>query len=230
MFWQDKSDDKKDFVAPDDIVDMLYAIECRYLPLDHAHALSQALLNALPWLAGEQRAGVHLIHVAESGNGWYRPEDPDNEVLVVSRRTRMALRLPKERLDDAKALTGLTLDVDGFSIRVGQAKTRPLSVLSTMFARYVQTTGLEQEEQEFLEWMVAGLKEKGIETKKMLCGKINKTKTPDGPVYSRSVMLADLEPKSAVRLQEQGVGPGRKMGFGLFLPHKSIRAVKDTNS
>jgi len=127
-------------------------------------------------------------------------------------------------------LTDLTLDVDGFSIQVGTAKTRPLSALSTMFARYVQTTGLEQEEQEFLEQLATDLKDKGIETQKMLCGKINKTRTPDGPIHSRSVMLAELEPKSAVRLQEWGLGPGRKMGFGLFLPHKSIRAVKDTNS
>ena len=97
MFWQDESGDRQDFVVPDNIVDVLYAIECRCLPLDHAHALSQALLNALPWLPNEPQAGIHLIHVAESGNGWYRPEDPDNEVLVVSRRTRMALRLPKER-------------------------------------------------------------------------------------------------------------------------------------
>ncbi|MEE8342489.1 MAG: type I-MYXAN CRISPR-associated protein Cas6/Cmx6 [Gammaproteobacteria bacterium] len=215
---------------PDNIVDVLYAIECRCLPLDHAHALSQALLNALPWLPNEPQAGIHLIHVAESGNGWYRPEDPDNEVLVVSRRTRMALRLPKKRLEDAKALIGLTLDVDGFSMRVGAVKTRPLSALSTMFARYVQTTGLEQEEQEFLEQVAAGLTEKGIETQKMLCGRINKTRTPNGPIYSRSIMLADLAPKSAIRLQEQGLGPGRKMGFGLFLPHKSIRAVTDTNS
>ncbi|MEE8342816.1 MAG: type I-MYXAN CRISPR-associated protein Cas6/Cmx6, partial [Gammaproteobacteria bacterium] len=192
---------------PDNIVDVLYAIECRCLPLDHAHALSQALLNALPWLANEPQAGIHLIHVAESGNGWYRPEDPDNEVLVVSRRTRMALRLPKKRLEDAKALTGLTLDVDGFSIRVGTAKTRLLSSLSTMFARYVQTAGLEQEEQEFLEQAAAGLKEKGIETQKMLCGRISKTRTPNGPIYSRSIMLADLQPKSAVRLQERGLGP-----------------------
>jgi len=230
MFWQDELGDRKDIVVPDNVVDVLYAIECRCLPLDHAHALSQALLNVLPWLADEPQAGIHLVHVAESGNGWYRPEDPDNEVLVVSRRTRMALRLPKKRLEDAKTLTGLTLDVEGFSIRVGTAKTRPLSALSTMFARYVQTTGLEQEEQEFLEQMAAGLKENGIETKKMLCGRISKTRTPDGPIYSRSVMLADLEPKSAVRLQERGLGPGRKMGFGLFLAHKSIRAVKDTNS
>ena len=94
MFWQEKTPDKP-YRVPDDIVDLAFRIDCRCLPLEHAHALSVALHEALPWLEDESRAGIHLIHGAESGNGWMRPEDPQSEVLYVSRRTRMTLRLPK---------------------------------------------------------------------------------------------------------------------------------------
>ena len=228
MYWQDKADKKEVFVVPEDVVDVLYAIVCPSLPLDHAYALSKSLQAALPWLPDEPRAGIHMIHVAESGNGWYRPEDPQNEVLCVSRRTRLVLRLRKERLRDADALTGMTLDIDGFALQVGSGKIRPLSPLTTLYARYVQI-GSHREEEPFMRQVESDLKQQGTQARKILCGKLHRTRTPAGPISSRSVMVAELNPESAVRLQEHGLGPGRQMGFGLFLPHKSVRAVREAN-
>ena len=43
----------------------------------------------LPWMVDEPQAGIHLIHGAESGNGWIRPQEPD-ALLILSRRTRFA--------------------------------------------------------------------------------------------------------------------------------------------
>jgi hypothetical protein len=40
-------------------------------------------------------------------------------------------------------------------------------------------------------------------------------------------MVADLEPEQSVLLQEKGLGTHRKMGCGLFLPHKGIKPVGD---
>jgi len=53
--------------------------------------------------------------------------------------------------------------------------------------------------------------------------------TPEGRIDTRSVMVADLQPESAVLLEQKGLGPGRKMGCGLFIPHKGIKAVKETH-
>ena len=72
MYWPEDND-KVAVNVPDDIVDLAFAIDCRHLPVDHAHALSQALLRALPWLYTEDQVGIHLIHGAESGHGWQRP-------------------------------------------------------------------------------------------------------------------------------------------------------------
>ena len=74
MFWTEKEADKT-YVVPDDIVDLAFKISCKCLPLEHSNALSKALIQQLPWLEDEQLAGIHLIHGAESGNGWIRPED-----------------------------------------------------------------------------------------------------------------------------------------------------------
>ena len=60
--------------APVDIVDAVFAIACRSLPVDHAYAMQQAIQEALPWFAEEPLAGLHTVHGAASGSGWMRPE------------------------------------------------------------------------------------------------------------------------------------------------------------
>ncbi|MGD9164124.1 MAG: type I-MYXAN CRISPR-associated protein Cas6/Cmx6, partial [Chromatiales bacterium] len=69
MFWQEETDEEQ-YVVPDDVVDLIFKIKCRTLPVDHAWPLSEAIHQALPWFAEERQAGLHLIHGADSGNGW----------------------------------------------------------------------------------------------------------------------------------------------------------------
>jgi CRISPR-associated protein Cas6 len=226
MFWNDEKEKRPEFVVPDDVVDLAFKVSCPTLPLDHAHALSTQLLNVLPWLADEVHAGIHLIHGAASGNGWYRPEDTSNELLHLSRRTRMRLRVPRHRLDDALALTGQQLDIAGHKLKVGESSVLLLSSLSTLFSRHVLTdAGLD--ETGFLEQAAAGLRDMGINCRKMLGGISHTMQFPDGPVYTRSLMVADLEPEQSVHLQQLGLGGGRSIGCGLFLAHKGIKPVNE---
>jgi len=222
MYWQESKDNER-FTVPDDIVDVVYGIRCRSLPVDHAYALSRAIQAALPWFNGEERAGVHTIHVAESGNGWMRPEDP-NALLHLSRRTKLVLRVPKSRIDDAGRLTGQTLDVQGNPLQVENASVRPLSDLTTLFARYIVSDGAD--ENAFLQEAVKRLKDMGIRPKKMLCGIERVILTPQHAFRTRSLMLAELSLPESVRLQQQGLGTERKLGCGLFLPHKDIRELQ----
>jgi CRISPR-associated protein Cas6 len=227
MFWQEEKEEIPVFAVPDDIVDLSFAVGCKCLPMDHAYALSEALQQALPWLAGEADAGLHLIHGAESGNGWYRPQDSEGALIHLSRRTRMSLRLPKERIDDAAALQGAVLDVAGYPLEVGASTVKKLSSLPTLFARHV-IAAADLSEQAFLEQVVAELRDLDIRVTKLMCGKSHDLRGPDGITHTRSVMIADLDPEESVRLQQKGIGPGRKIGCGLFIPHKGIKPVKET--
>jgi len=220
MFWQEEKDDSP-FTVPDAVVDVPFTISCRALPVDHAEALSDALIGALPWFADESRAGIHLIHGADSGNGWERPEDPD-EVIYLSRRTPLTLRLPKGRVADAAALSGTNLQVGESAMSVEKAREpRLLSTSHTLYARYV--IGAEgQDEETFLAEMVAALQAMGLRFKKVLCGKQTTLKYRDGELTVRSLLVANLSPEDAVRLQEEGIGPHRKLGCGLFIPHKLV--------
>ena len=227
MYWNDDKDKTPGFVVPDDVVDLAYKIGCPTIPLDHAHSLSSALLEALPWIAEEEYAGIHLIHGAASGNGWFRPEDPENELLHLPKRTRMRLRLPKNRLQEAQALSGQTLDIQGHPLEIGKSDVFLLSSLPTLFSRYVITSE-ELDETGFLEEVAEQLMALDIPCRKMLGGITHTMNFSDGPVFTRSLMVADLGPEQSVRLQQVGLGEGRTRGCGLFVPHKGIKAVNET--
>lgn len=223
MYWQETKENEH-YVVPDDVVDVVYNIQCRCLPVDHAWALSQAISAALPWFADEPEAGLHPIHVADSGNGWMRPDAPD-ALLQLSRRTRLMLRLPKHRVEDAGKLSGQTLDVGGNVMKVEKATVKPLSAMTTLFSRYiVSAEGMD--EAAFLREAQSLLADMGIRPKKMLCGIERIIATPDRRIHTRSLMLADLAAEESVKLQQRGLGPGRTLGCGLFLPHKDIKEVR----
>ncbi|MBT3205420.1 MAG: type I-MYXAN CRISPR-associated protein Cas6/Cmx6 [Gammaproteobacteria bacterium] len=224
MYWQEDEEKGEKYQVPEDVLDLLFKIECKSLPLDHGFALSEQIIQQLPWIKEEARVGIHQIHVAESANGWMRPDDPETEVLNVSRRTKMTIRVPTTRLEDIKALTGKTLDINGHSLKVGTYSTRKLSKLTTIFARYMDTDGTE-DENKFLEGMVQKLLEKDIKVKKMLSGKLMTHKTDQGTILTRKIMISDLDVMQSVLLQEQGLGDKQLLGMGIFIPHKGIDAV-----
>jgi hypothetical protein len=41
-------------------------------------------------------------------------------------------------------------------------------------------------------------------------------------------MIADLDSETSIKIQQLGLGKGRELGCGLFLPHKSIKTLKPT--
>jgi CRISPR-associated protein Cas6 len=224
MYWEETTEQEAPRV-PTDVVDLAFSLRCRSLPVDHAWALADAVREILPWIAGEEGAGVHTIHVAASGNGWIRPERGD-DVLYPSRRTKLRLRVPASRVEEAQQLAGKTLDVDGHALEVQGAEVRPLSPLTTIFSRYIVADDAGNEEN-FIEAVVAALRDLDIRPKKVLCGTQTTLATPDGDIQTRSLMLAELTMEESFRLQQVGLGPRRYMGCGLFIPHKGIREVKD---
>lgn len=227
MFWQEDEDKTLPYQAPDDVLDVSFAISCKRLPHDHAWLLYKAVENALPWFNDDAISGIHPIHVAESANGWMRPDD-DDQLLIPSRRTRMHIRIPKTRLDDALELTDNTLDIGGHPLTVGKAKEKPLVNASVIFSRYVLSDKAE-EENDFLQRMANEINNlSGVKVKKMLCGKSHWINTDNGSEYARHLMIADLDSDPAIRIQQYGLGGGRKFGCGVFVPHKGIKTIKPT--
>ncbi len=224
MFWED-AEKENPVTKSEKMVDVSYKINCKQLPISHAVELARELYGILPWLKNEPEAAIHQIHGATSGNGWERPAD--GELLQLSRRTRMQLRIPLERTTDANQLSGKILHIAGESLSVGEMTIKPVIPCSTLFARYVVVpTGYD--EQKFLSWIVAQLEQRHIQVKKMLCGMGHSIQIDANRLETRSLMVADLEAATSVLLQEAGLGSGRQYGCGIFLPHKGIKAVTES--
>ncbi|MBE9560610.1 MAG: type I-MYXAN CRISPR-associated protein Cas6/Cmx6 [Proteobacteria bacterium] len=224
MFWQE-DDKKNDISTSDKVVDLSYRIDCKQIPTCHAWELSQALYQALPWMEDESEVGVHQIHGAASGNGWERPAD--GELIHLSRRTRMQLRVPLSRVDDAAELVGETLDVAGHSVGIGNMTTRQIDPFSTIFSRYIVASS-DMSEDDFLLWVIDEMKSRDIRVRKLLCGISHEFEANGDKIETRSLMIADLDKASSVALQEVGLGLHRHFGCGIFVPHKGIKAVGET--
>ncbi len=226
MFWNE--DDAADArPSPDTIVDILFSIACKRIPVDHAYPLSCALRSALPWVADEPRLAVHSIYGAGSQNGWERPEHGEDTLLMVSRRTKLGIRAPATRADELlSTLPGIRLEVAGHALTLGPGKIKPLSQETTIFARYVAMETDAEPEEHFLAAAARTLEAMDIQIRKALCGKTTRLRGPDGIIQTRSLMLAGLTREESIRLQQRGLGPHRLMGCGIFIPHKGIDSLQ----
>ena len=225
MYWSENNDKKVEFIIPEDVVDVVFNVKGRTIPLDNAYVLSKAIEQLLPWVNEASEVGIHQVFGAESGNGWLRPENTDNELLHLSKRQKLTIRIPSERIDDIQTLAGKTLELGGYELVIGKSAVRKLSDMNIVFARHVVVDAAGQTEDEFMRECVKQIGELGIDAKKLMCGRERYIQLPDKKLITRGLMIADLEKAESVKLQEKGIGIGRVLGCGLFLPQKGIETA-----
>lgn len=223
MYWQE-NEPRSRKPKPGRFVDYAFRVTCDALPIDHAYPLFQAIGTVLPWIEDEKDFGIHSIHVAESGNGWVRPDGGRGESIHLSRRTRLVVRTPIRRIPEIRILQGKNLDFRGRPLGIGEGRERPLVPADTLFARYV-VTDENTPEARFVDYLADRLQGLSIPVRKLLCGRTHTIETPTTRIFTRSVMVADLSREDSLRLQEKGIGPRRLLGCGLFIPHKGIGPV-----
>jgi CRISPR-associated protein Cas6 len=191
---------------------MAFAIEGGTVPRDHAAPLWRALAGALPWLDEDERIAIFPLRAWAVSGGR----------LAVNRRSRLMLRLPTGRVRDAAALTGATIDIEGAALTVGKAMTRALIPHGTLYAHRVAAVG--GDEAAFIQAVTEGLAQLGIR-RDFICGKRSSVRGETEELAGFSLMLTGLRPAESVRVQTAGLGPHRKLGFGIFVPHRSTAAV-----
>ena len=223
MYWnEDKKREK--YQIPDDVIDLSFVVKCKCLPLEHMQELYESLSEVLPQLKDDKFAGIHPINGSESGNGWERSNDP-NELIYLSRRQKMSIRISKDYLQDAENLVGQTINVAGYDVELGKTSIKKLSDLPTTFCRSIMVDS-RMDEDDFLQWAFNELKALNITVNKMMAGKERVVQLPNGGErITRSLMVAELRQAESIRLQQHGLGEGRKLGCGIFLPQKDIKAV-----
>jgi CRISPR-associated protein Cas6 len=199
-------------VALQTVVDVAFELGGESVARDHSAALWRALERALPWLGEDEETAVLPIRAARLTGGR----------LALNRRSRLMLRLPRSRVAAALALCGTRLDLDGDAVEPGRAMTRALIAHPTIYAHRVVTG--EEEEIAFMasaERELAALAVRGD----FICGQRSGGRGPEGELVGFSVMLTGLHPDESLRVQTAGLGRHRKLGCGIFVPHRATAAI-----
>ena len=194
-------------------IDVMFELDGNTIPVDHGHAIFLQLCTHLPWLEAEEHVGIHAIRGALTGTG----------ELILNRRARLMLRVPMQRIQDTLKLSGKTLELGGHALIIGPGRTKPLLLHSPLYASCV-TTG-SATETDFAADVIRLLKNRDIDTR-FVCGRRRAMETANGKQYGYSLLLHGLQLEHVIQLQETGLGGNRKIGCGIFVPHKSISALE----
>lgn len=195
------------------VIDIHFELQGTLLPRDHGCPLFLELSRLLPWLPEEELAAVHHIHGAETGK---------DDLLILNRRAKLVVRIPAHREADLMTLSGKTIAIGGFSLTIGEGKAKPLTRHTPLYAHCV-TTGSADEEG-FTRDVIRILDELKIVCR-FICGRRQTITTATGTAYGYSLLLHELPVDQSILVQQRGMGGNRKIGCGIFIPHKSTNAL-----
>ena len=192
------------------MLDIAFDLKGSFVPAGYAFALWDEVVRCLPWLDGEEFAGILPLRAAVSG-----------ESMLLPQRTKLVLRLPAKLAPQAMQLSGQELEVEGSVLRVGKAKEKLLQPYPTLHAQLVESSN---EEDVFIADMAEQLREMEVACK-MICGKHNMVIGTKQSVAGYSLVLHDLKPDASLQIQRTGLGGKRRYGCGIFVPYKAISGL-----
>lgn len=201
------------------MVDAVFPLAGRSLPRDYRLALADALEAAAPWLREVPAAGFHPVNLVHGGG------DP----ALLSHRARLVLRVPRDSAEALQDLAGRELDVAGHAVRLGTPHLRELLPHNTLYAHFVAAdliadAAAVDDEAAFVAAVDAELDALGAACRRV-CGRRQRIRGGEAVLVGYSVMLHGLAPPDALRVLEAGLGRHRRLGAGLFVPHRSAAAV-----
>lgn len=200
----------------DEFMDIAYALSgSGVIDRQYSYALAQALAAVLPWLDEEPLAGVHPLRGLSTSSAGH----------LLGGRSRLAIRVPTARAQASLRLHGARIDLPA-TVTVGESTARPLLAHPVLFSQLVVTG--DDDEGEFLARAKAELAGLGLASGAIVGrrGSVRLGSTVSAQsVTGYSLMLHGLSPEESVLAQTHGLGLHRRLGCGLFVPHKSIAAV-----
>jgi CRISPR-associated endonuclease/helicase Cas3 len=198
---------------PSAIVDVAFAVEGTSLAADHAWQLWAAVEGRLPWLAEEASAGIHPLRAAPTTYG----------VVLLAQRAKLVLRLPETRVPESLMLQDTLLAVGTNLIKIGVGSARTLRASATLSALRVAAGTDDLGEFEAL--VATWLKALGIDCG-VIAGRRRVSHAGDREIVGFGLALHGLAMADSLRIQREGLGTDRRMGWGVFVPAKAIAAAE----
>lgn len=197
-------------IEDQDMIDIIFDLDGSSVSEDYAFSLWSEVVRCLPWLKTEESAGILPLRGSASG-----------ETTLLSRRTKLVLRVPLLRAAQAGKLSGQKLQVDKSVLSVGKGRERPLQAATTLHAYMVESN---LGEVEFLADMKAKLQAMNINCN-LICDKHRTIKGRKQTLNGFGLVLHDLKPQASLQVQRTGLGGARHFGCGIFVPFKAITGL-----
>jgi CRISPR-associated protein Cas6 len=192
-------------------IEYAYAISGTSVGRDYPRGLYEALRALAPWLDDQPLAAVHPL----------RGLTPCGEALLVGGRSRLTLRVPDSCSDACEVLQERTLALPA-PLRLGRASRRELLAHPVLHAKLV-VTGAD-DEGAFLAEVERALAGLALDCETIV-GRRGEIAVGDQRLAGFSLMLHGLSAEQSLTAQAHGIGLHRKLGCGVFVPHKSVAAV-----
>ena len=194
-----------------EMIDVVFEISGGTLPAAYPYALWGELSRLIPQLADHETVGVIPLRLSESKEG-----------MLIPKRAKMALRLPRELAEIVSTLEQKRLNVAGSELQLGTCKTREIQHYPTLHSHLV--TGME-DEVEFLAEVESALDSMNVKAG-LICGKRHVLTNGEREIKGYSLVLHGLTQEGSVRVQYVGLGKERQLGCGIFVPYKSISSFE----
>lgn len=183
------------------------SISGQTLPASYHFALWNALLQLEPVLGDSAEVGIVPLRLSSNEGK-----------LLLTKRTRLLMRLPEEMVDGVAALTGKELDIAGHRVQLGNLEVRGLQPYPTLHAPLVSGG---EDEVSFMQGIRSSLDAMGVGAS-LICGKRHSLKDGTHDIMGYSLVVHDLKPEESLRLLGNGLGSEKCYGCGVFLPYKAI--------
>lgn len=194
-----------------EIIDIVFDLDAAQVPRDYPFELWSEIVKSLVWLKEEKNVGILPLRGSVSG---------DN--LLLSKRTKLILRIPSDRAGQAARLTGQKLKIGSNILLVGAGKGRALHTATTVHSTLVESS---LGEVEFLADMKNKLQALNI-TCNLICDKYRKISSGKQTITGYGLVLHDLKPQASLLIQRTGLGGARQYGCGIFVPFKAISGLE----
>jgi CRISPR-associated protein Cas6 len=189
----------------------------------------RAVTGIVPWVGEPAQIELAIVPIEGSRHGGY---------IHLTRTSRLAFRLNADDVEKLLPLSDQRLVVEAATLRLGaptEFRLRPVPGLASPFV----VAEHHRHSDEVLEWLKAEfltLDIRAVPTLRLKHGRESVSSTErnrrsfDCPFarYSRQiddraivgweVQVFGLAPEESLRLQERGIGPGRRHGCGVFMP------------
>ncbi len=200
----------KEIIKGRNMIDLVFDLDGSSVPDDYHFMLWSELVRCLSWLDSESDAGFHPLRGSASGSK-----------TLLSKRTKLILRLPKDKVAQATMLSGQQLDIEGSILKVGKARERELQAATTLHSFIVESN---LNEVEFLAEMKQKLHEMNIPCN-LICDKQRKIHSDKQVLNGFGLVLHDLKLPDSLKIQRTGLGGARHFGCGIFVPFKAISGL-----